>query len=126
MQLLENGVYPARLQRCYWRVKLQKESEIIFNKTIREGVVLEKIWQRNIGGCRKGLGEFSEYHRLFSNSQAIELRTWEWCEWLNGNFVWSENGRLFRASLENGADIGEPCLIYDFTPSHFEEKKAPY
>jgi hypothetical protein len=125
-QLLKNGVYPARLQRRDWSIKSQRKSEIIFNKTIRKDIFFEKIWQRNIGERLKGKGEFSEFHRLVIGSRIIELHTWEWGEWLNDNFVWSENGCLFRASLENGTDIGEPCLIYDFNLSQFEEKIAPY
>ncbi len=126
MQLLQNGVYPARLLRRGWEIKSQKDSEIIFNKILAKDIVLEKVWQRNIGCHHKGHGEFSEFHRVLINSETIEFHTWEWCEWLNNNFVWSEKGCLFRASLENRTDIGKPFLIYDFNKKQFEEKTAPY
>lgn len=124
-QYIKNGVYPARLLRSGWIIKSQKGSETIFSKFITNDIELGKIWRRNIGH-RKGHGEFSEYHRIISCSEIEELPTWEWCEWLNNNIVWSEKGCLFRASLENQKNIGKPFLIHDFNQEQFEEKVAPY
>lgn len=124
-QQIKNGVYPARLIRSGWKIKSQKGSETVFSKIITHEIVLEKVWQRNIGH-RKGHGEFSEFHRIISCSKIIKFPTWEWCEWLNNKIVWSEKGCLFRASFDNQKKIGKPFLIYDFNNEQFEEKVAPY
>jgi hypothetical protein len=124
-QQIKNGVYPARLLRSGWKIKSQKGPETIFNKFITTNFVLQKVWKRN-KGHHKGHGEFSEFHRVISNSETKEFRSWEWCEWLNNNIVWSENGCLFRASLEDQNSIGKPSLIYDFNQKKFEERVAPY
>lgn len=125
-QQLEHGVYPARLQRSGWKILSKQQSGLVFIKKISDNILLEKVWERNVGKSNTGKGEFSEYHRVIINSNVIEYPKWEWCEWLKNNLVWSENGCLFRASLANKARIQKPMLIHDFNQEEFGEKQAPY
>lgn len=123
---IKNGVYPYRLEKMGWNLIIRQDADILFRKKIKDNLVLEKIWKRNIGREFDVKGEFFEYHRVVINSENIECPDWEWCEWLKNSLVWAQNGCLFRTSLDANNHIGVPQLIHDFNQYEFKEKKAPY
>lgn len=127
LNILKDGVYPYRLRRRGWEIKLRDESVIIFHKSLSDGVFLEKIWQRQAMRCgyKDGHGEFYEDHHLIFGSSPKKLADYEWCEWRDPYLLWAEGGCLFRAELESKS-IVKKTLVYDFNPERFEERVAPY
>ncbi len=125
--LLRYGVYPARLLRRGWQVKSHDEHGITFAKTIYNLTSLEKYWKNwPFGAEKKGKGAFWEYHKLVRGANSVDKYDWEWCEWLNGNLVWVENGCLYRSPFIHDDLTVDAQLIYDFNLATFKEKTAPY
>lgn len=124
--LLKHGVYPGRLEKTGWNLINTQDTELLFRKNLKNNMILEKIWKKNIGMKTHGKGAFFEYHRVVINSEVSEYQEWEWCEWVKNHLVWAENGCLFRASLSVDDHICEPQIIHDFNQYEFVEKQATY
>ena len=114
---LRHGVYHARLLRDGWKVAEQsdfKNDRYLYTCDIGNGRFLQKMVHRYKSG---------ERHRLISPSGAIDKPEWYWCDYRDGQLLWSEKGSLYRAAWDA---IGSPTLIRDFNPDRFEQRRAPY
>jgi hypothetical protein len=126
-ELLNYGVYHARLLKRDWQVKSYDEHGITFFKRIDKKTILEKLWKKwPFGANKKGKGSFWEYHRLIRGTTSLDKDKWEWCELLNGDIVWVEEGCLYRSkNIQDDLTI-DSQLVYDFNQMAFKEKVAPY
>ncbi len=58
--------------------------------------------------------------------KTIECRDWEWADLDKKSLVWAMKGCIYRASIQSGAKIRDPKLLYDFNSLEFKRIRAPY
>lgn len=128
----DTGVYYRRLIRDGWKLISQKEiskwnSETTFEKAIPKGWIIRKIAHEQVDSP-KGKGCYWDEHELINDESEAKLvfKDWEWAELDGKSVVWASKGCMYRASVKNRTELGEPKLLYDFNSLEFEEIQAPY
>ena len=125
------GVYYVRLQRDGWQLKerggARLDSWTVFEKELPRGWVLRKVAHEQVG-APPGKGCYWDEHELehLRSGEKLEFEDWEWAELDGKHIVFAAGGKLFRAPLDRGNEVGTPDELYDFNDMAFEELVAPY
>ena len=111
-----------RLQRNGWSYMLNGD----YTRKLENGWVLRKHLD---SGQKFGRSAESEWHSLSHNELDLHLERpdWDWAGIDGEDLIFTESGKLFRASLYKSAE--EPYrarLIHDFNAYKFEAIRAPY
>ncbi len=99
----------------------------VFDRPLAHGWVLRKIAHAQVG-APAGKGCYWDEHELHheSTGTVIAHPDWEWADVDGESLVWASGGCLFRASFDRASGAGNPRLLHDFNPMHFEAIEAPY
>ncbi len=125
-EVLENGVYPARLIRNGWKLVDKNQEHIKFTKELSKNKIIEKYWHQWTRSTPRAAPSFWESHLLIFDGVIIQKENWEWCEVYKNELLWSENGCIFRASKNNIDKINEANLVHDLNNEEMHQIAAPY
>jgi len=97
-----------------------------YSRKLKRGWVLRK----HIGRGRKlDRSIESEWHTLSHQGLGVTLKRpeWEWADIDKGNLVFSEKGKLMRATIfEDKEQPYRAKLVHNFNPYAFKPIRAPY
>ena len=125
-QVLENGVYSARLELSGWKLKESNEQQKVFVKKLGKNTVLEKIWHKWSSTSEVGKPSLWEHHELIVKGERIKKNHWEWCEEYKNYLYWSEHGKIYRTQKARLDSVDDYELVHDFNSYEFVEMAAPY
>jgi hypothetical protein len=125
-ELLENGVYAARLIRNGWELVDKTRQHFKFRKALGKNKFIEKLWHHWTTLTPSGIPSFWESHLLIFDGARISKDNWEWSEVYKSDLLWSENGCIYKARKNNLEEISTPELVHDFNSEVMQELVAPY
>jgi hypothetical protein len=125
-ELLEHGVYPARLLRNGWSLIEKTEEYLKFSKELGKSKSIIKTWHNWTPSTPNGTPSFWESHQLVFDNECIQKDSWEWCEVYRNQLLWSERGCIYRSLKSDIFKIKAPKLVHDFNHESFVERLAPY